>query len=186
MIIKIEDKKYIGQCNALSYIFYNSLFKTNIFEEISKLRIYLIQISENKANTERIEEFYNILMKVIYIFIYTKNQNINSFEKFIEENKDKVISSETINEVLEILIQNFIDNDVIEQLNKINNDNNEKKSKFPEHEFLLMCLKMDISIECLEKLTYVDIMKVIICYLNKNSDEREKKATQMDIDRLLR
>lgn len=186
MIIEISNKKYIGQCNALSYIFYNSIFKTNIFEEIAKLRIYLIKINGDKENTERAEEFYNILMKVIYIFIYTKNQNISSFDKFIEENRNKVVSSETINEVLQVLIQSFIDNDIVEQLNKINNDNNEKKSKFPEHEFLLMCLKMDISIECLEKLTYVDVMKILICYLNKNSNEKEKKATQIDIDKLLR
>ena len=77
----------------------------------------------------------------------------------------------------------FVDEEVSRELNKISSGNNEKEL-FPEHAFLSMCIKAGISYEYLENFTYVDIMKILISFIN-SSTKNTKKATQSDIDKLL-
>ena len=81
MKIRIKNKKYIGQCNALSYLFYKRIFKTNIFEDLEYLRKSLVNISEDNAKEEDIRKFYEIIVRLIYALIYTKNQDIEDFEE---------------------------------------------------------------------------------------------------------
>lgn len=184
MIVKIGNKKYIGQCNALSYIFHNRLFKKNIIEELNELRKCFVKLNE-EAIEESAINIYSILIRVIYTLMYTHDRSICNFNDFKEDIKDETITIETINEVVEILIENFADEEVSKQLEKISSDN-EEKSKFPEHEFLIMCLRFKLSIEDLKILTYIDIIKMLILTLDTtNEDEDYRKATQSDIDRLL-
>lgn len=57
---------------------------------------------------------------------------------------------------------------------------------FPEHHFLLACFRSGLTIQDLKFLTYVDIMKIFLSIETKKEDTDVRKATQADIDRLLR
>ena len=56
---------------------------------------------------------------------------------------------------------------------------------FPEHHFLLACLRLGLTMQDLRFLTYVDIMKIFLSIETKKKDVGARKATQADIDRLL-
>ena len=56
---------------------------------------------------------------------------------------------------------------------------------FPEHHFLLVCLKVGLTIQDLKFLTYVDVMKIFLSIDTKKEITGPRKATQSDIDRLL-
>ena len=87
--------------------------------------------------------------------------------------------------MVEILIKNFTDEEVFEELEKIGNGNTEK-SKFSEHEFLIMCLRFKLTIQDLKILTYIDVIKMLIVQLDTTKEEGEyRQATQNDIDKLL-
>ena len=186
MKIRIKNKNYIGQCNALSYIFYKRIFKTNIFEDLEYLRKSLVNISKDNARDEDIAKFYKIIIRLIYALIYTKNQDIEDFEKWIENIEIKDITEDLTNKTIEIFLDNFIDEEVVKELEKIPN-NSTKTNIFPEHEFLKICLDYGLSIEDLRKLTYIDIIKIFISsYMEKQEEkvEKFKEATQADWDRL--
>lgn len=186
MIIKIGNKEYIGQCNALSYIFYERIFKSNIFKELENIRAYLIEISENNLNEKDIANFYEILAKFIYILIYSKNQDIEDFETFKQKTSTEDFTEDLVDRVIQTYIDAFIDSKVVEELEKIPN-NGQEEDIFPEHVFLKMCLDIGLSISDLEKLTYVDTIKIFITEYIKRQDKKITKfreATQADWDRL--
>lgn len=56
---------------------------------------------------------------------------------------------------------------------------------FPEHHFLLACLRLGLTIQDLRFLTYVDVMKIFLSIETKKKDTGTRKASQADIDRLL-
>ena len=71
----------------------------------------------------------------------------------------------------------------LKELEKIKSSGNNKEI-FPEHEFVSSCLRIGLSISDLEKLTYIDVMKILFSYVQSNKID-ENKATQKDIDKLL-
>ena len=56
---------------------------------------------------------------------------------------------------------------------------------FPEFCFIATCLRAGLTINDLKLLTYVDIMKILITFIPRQKNNT-KKATQADIDKLLR
>ena len=52
-----------------------------------------------------------------------------------------------------------------------------------EHRFLATCLKIGLRIEDLKELEYKDVAKMMLCFIEEKDG---KKATQADIDKLLR
>lgn len=60
-----------------------------------------------------------------------------------------------------------------------------EESLFPEHHFLLACLRLGLTIRDLKLLTYVDVMKIFLSIERKKEEKEVRKATQADIDRLL-
>lgn len=56
---------------------------------------------------------------------------------------------------------------------------------FPEHHFLLACFRLGLTIQDLKFLTYVDVMKIFLSIEIKKENAGIRKATQIDIDRLL-
>lgn len=56
---------------------------------------------------------------------------------------------------------------------------------FPEHHFLLACLRLGLTIQDLRFLTYVDVMKIFLSIESKKEKKTKyKEATQADWDRL--
>lgn len=186
MKIKIKNKNYIGQCNALSYIFYKKIFKVNIFEDLENLRKSLTDIFKNDSNQQDVINFYEILLRLIYMLIYTRNQDIEDFEKWSKDIEIKDLTEELIDKTIEISLESFADEEVAEELEKIPGKET-KNNIFPEHEFIRICLDYGLSVECLKKFTYIDIMKIFISSYKEskeNKKQRFREATQDDWDKL--
>ena len=127
MLIKIENKEYVGCCNAMTYIFYNKVFNLNIFDDLDKIKGCLIKFKLQSGNKDDIDNMVDIILRLIYILIYTNNQNeINSFEKWKKQHEHEVIELETINEVIEFFVDNFYSQEVKEELDKIKVSKNEQ------------------------------------------------------------
>lgn len=80
----------------------------------------------------------------------------------------------------------FVDKKVFEELEKIETSN--KKSIFPEHEFLTACLRIGLKIEDLKILTYIDVLKIFITIFNNNEKEEKtgtRIATKKDIEKMV-
>lgn len=189
MLIRIENKEYVGCCNAMTYIFYNKVFNLNIFDDLDNIKECLIKFKLQSGNKEDIDNIVNIILRLIYILIYTNNQNeINSFEKWKKQHEHEVIELETINEVIEFFVDNFYSQEVKEELDKIKVSKNEDEPIiFQEHTFLNQCLNIGLNIEDMTKLSYVDICKLLIVNMNKAKNLRKPKykiATTQDWDAL--
>lgn len=185
MKIKIGNKEYIGQCNALSYVFHRRIFETNIFDDINILREELNKFLDNLENDNGVN-FYNVLIKLIYTLIYTNNQDFIEFKEWKKEIAKEVIIEDTINKVIDTYLTSFINEEVRKELEKLpkNNGNNDDISIFPEHDFLSICLKIHLNMQDLHFLTYIDVLKIFLsnCDIKKNNGYRN--ATQADWDRL--
>ena len=60
------------------------------------------------------------------------------------------------------------------------------KEIFPEHEFIGSCLRVGLTIADLKELTYIDVMKILLTFINNNKETtNQRTATQRDIDKLL-
>lgn len=82
----------------------------------------------------------------------------------------------------------FVDEEAIKELKKIVKSEEEINLKFPEHDFFATALKIGITIEDLKELTYVDILKIFISFLQKDKDKTKngvRKATQEEINQLV-
>jgi hypothetical protein len=81
-----------------------------------------------------------------------------------------------------------VDEEAIKELKKIVKSEEEINLKFPEHDFFATALKIGITIEDLKELTYVDILKIFISFLQKDKDKTTngvRKATQEEINQLV-
>ena len=203
-IIIIKDKHYTIECNALSYILYKKIFNKDILQDIQIIQNYVI---EQALKTEEIkEQFHNIsqdklikkvanhmkeyaddfalaIMRITYTLICTYNDVFVDFETFLRSVKEINIEDNWVADVIEIVIDSFIDADVIKGLKKMQGDTTEVL--FPEHFFILACLRVGLTLEDLKFLTYVDVMKIFLSIENKKENPKVRKATQSDIDRLL-
>lgn len=189
MLIRIENKEYVGCCNAMTYIFYNKVFNLNIIDDLDQIKGCLIKFKLQSGNKDDVDNMVDIILRLIYILIYTNNQNeINSFEKWKKQHEHEAIELETINEVIEFLVDNFYSQEVKEELDKIKVSKNEDEPIiFQEHTFLNQCLNIGLNIEDMTKLSYVDICKLLIVNMNKAKNLRKPKykiATTQDWDAL--
>lgn len=189
MLIKIGNKEYVGCCNAMTYIFYNKVFNLNIIDDLDKIKGCLIKFKLQSGNKDDVDNMVDIILRLIYILIYTNNQNeINSFEKWKKQHEHEAIELETINEVIEFLVDNFYSQEVKEELEKIKVSKNEDEPIiFQEHTFLNQCLNIGLNIEDMTKLSYVDICKLLIVNMNKAKNLRKPKykiATTQDWETL--
>lgn len=189
MKIKIGNKEYIGQCNALSYIYHRKIFDLNIFDELNELKEKIKNIIDNDDLQNSSKMFYEILVRLIYTLIYTENKNIMSFEELKEEIEKKGLLDTTINSVIDIYLKSFTDEKLTKELEKIPTKIGQKKPVFPEHDFLSNCFESGISIDTLREFTYVDIKKMQISSYKQNQQQNQKgkvyiKATQKDWDKL--
>lgn len=85
-----------------------------------------------------------------------------------------------------------MDNQVLNELEIVNgNKKNNEESLFPEHEFLVSCLRIGLRIEDLKILTYVDVLKILISFVGKDNKAESKvkngvrEATKEDIEKMV-
>ena len=83
-----------------------------------------------------------------------------------------------------------MDEKVFEKLKEINKKNEkQKESLFPEHEFLVSCLRMGLRIDDLKILAYVDVLKIFISFCDNNDENAEingtREATPEEIQNLV-
>lgn len=203
-IIIIKDKHYTIECNALSYILYKKIFNKDILQDIQILQNYVIEqavkteeIKERFQNISQVElikkvvnymkkyadDFAQAIMRITYTLICTYNDMFVDFETFLRSVKEINVEDNWVADVIEIAIDSFIDVDVIKELKKMPGDTTEVL--FPEHFFILACLRVGLTLEDLKFLTYVDVMKIFLSIENKKENPKVRKATQSDIDRLL-
>ena len=82
-----------------------------------------------------------------------------------------------------------MDEKVFDKLKEINKDNeNQKESLFPEHEFLVSCLRMGLKIDDLKILTYIDVLKIFISFCDAdkiNDGASTREASQEEIKNLV-
>lgn len=76
----------------------------------------------------------------------------------------------------------FVDEELSKEIDRKIKSKEQTKEVFPEHEFLGSCLRIGLSLNDLKELTYVDVMKILIGYID---EKKERVATQRDIDKLL-
>ncbi len=82
-------------------------------------------------------------------------------------------------------LRNFVDEEVINEYEKLPNSNN-SYDPFPEHSFIASCLRVGLSLSDLKKLSYVDVMKIILSFIDKDESRKTnyRVANQADWDRL--
>ena len=77
--------------------------------------------------------------------------------------------------------RNFVDEELIKEIEKIESSG-DSEDTFPEHSFIASALKVGLNINDLKELTYVDVMKILISYIDKKSEKQ--KPTQAQIKML--
>lgn len=192
--ILIGDNRYKVECNALSYIFYKKFFNINIFDDINKIREYLIfqkNLSQNvilnnlEAATKKVQNFLDAISRLTYICIYCKNREIEEFEEW--KNKNNLLNSEDndwIGKIIQLVTDCYIDEEVEQELSKDSESNENEKVLFPEHTFLYTCLRIGLTMKDLENLTYVDVSKIFLSITKKRKTSKYRMATQADWDNL--
>ena len=55
--------------------------------------------------------------------------------------------------------------------------NNEEEGLYPEHDFIVSCLRIGLKLEDLKLLTFIDIIKLFISYIGK-PEKQEKEGTR--------
>ena len=78
----------------------------------------------------------------------------------------------------------FVDEELFKELDKKFKGNSKSEEIFVEHEFIASCLRIGLSISDLKELTYVDVMKILLSFI-QDSKPQKNMATQSDIDKLL-
>ena len=126
--IVIEGKSYDIDCNALTLILHNRLFKKGIIQDINVLRNYIIvqtlKVNEIKAKFPKlsdeeidnqvatfmnnyIDDFIEAITRIAYTLMYTANDKIESYEEFLKNIKHFKINDNWIVEVTEFAVDCF-------------------------------------------------------------------------------
>lgn len=188
--VTINNIEYEINCNALTYLYYRKIFDKNVFDDINIVRDFLMIQLEKKSSDEKIlmklNSYIEAINRLTYSVIYTQNQNIEDYLKWIEKNQVIEQNNNCISIIVEDIIDCFIDSNVSKELERINKcSGNDEDVLFPEHHFLSACLKLGLTMKDLEILTYIDVLKIFLSFGTKKEEKSKyKEATQVDWDRL--
>ncbi len=124
--ITIDGKEYEIDCNAYTQVQYKSIFKSGIIKDMQLIKEYLIKqtIVANQANelnlNEReklgrvsdylqddIDDFIIKITQITWILIYTANNKIEEYEKWLKSIKKFKIDDDWIVEVTEFAVNCF-------------------------------------------------------------------------------
>lgn len=183
--ITINNAKYNVDCNALTYLYYNKIFAKSIFEDIDIIKEFLflqLEKTDEQELIKKLDSYIEALNKLIYIAIYTNDKDIEDYKNWIH-NFNILENVDCIKIIIEVIIDCFIDEKVSIELEKINSSGDDTEVLFPEYFFISACLKTGLTMQDLEKITYIDVMKIFLA-CNKKKTDKPRKATQSDWDRL--
>lgn len=76
--------------------------------------------------------------------------------------------------------RNFVDEELIKEFEKIE-CSGDSEEVFPEHSFIALAFKIGLNINDLKELTYVDVMKILISYIDKKSEEQKLSQEQINM-----
>lgn len=78
-----------------------------------------------------------------------------------------------------------MDDELIEELNKIPKSNDNEEDNLEESRFIANCLSIGFRIEDLKQMEYKEVAKILLCFREKDKKEK-RQATQADWDALAR
>lgn len=124
--IEICGKKYEIDCNAFTFVEYKKIFKTGILKDMQFIQNYLIkqsvlesQLEEKETNEYKkasqlseymisdTDEFISKITQITWILIYTKNEKVESYDKWLKSIERLKIDDDWIVEVTEFAVDCF-------------------------------------------------------------------------------
>lgn len=127
--ITICDREFKIECNALTYVKYKSIFKTGIFEDIQKIQTFIIiqslnqeKIMKENPNISKeefeeklgqlmikgnIDEFIVSVTRMAWILIYSANDNVEEYDKWLKSIRKFSINDKWIVEVTKFVVDCF-------------------------------------------------------------------------------
>lgn len=126
--IVIDGKEYEIDCNALTFVQYKKMFKRGIFEDMQIVKNYLVlqtlktqeikekypQMTEDIINnevsnymTKYLDDFIEVITRITYIMIYSANEKIEEYEKWLKNIKTFKIDDDWVAEVTEFAVDCF-------------------------------------------------------------------------------
>lgn len=124
--ITICGKEYKIECNAFTRFQYKTLFGRGIFADIKVLSEFSekqenlrkelkakkmsdeeIENEINKSMMENLDDFIDVIERIAYILIYTANNQVEGFEKWLKGITKLDLSESWIEEVTEFTVSSF-------------------------------------------------------------------------------
>lgn len=124
--ITICGKEFPIDCNAFTYIKYQSIFKSGIIKDMQFIQDYLIKqtVVTNQIEKEKISEVEKItkvsnymvndtdefivkITQIAWILIFTANHHIEDYETWLQSIDNLVIDDDWIAEVTEFAVSCF-------------------------------------------------------------------------------
>lgn len=124
--IKICDKEYDIDCNALTFLQFKKVFGVGIFKDIQTLKNFFAKQAEkivalkekglNEVDIEKVlneelldyvDDFVEAITRIAYILIYTANSKFKSYEDFMKDIPKLSIDDDWIVEVTEFAVEKF-------------------------------------------------------------------------------
>lgn len=124
--IKICDKEYDIDCNALTFLQFKKVFGVGIFKDIQTLKTFFAKQAEkiislkekelkevdiekelNNELLNYVDDFVEAITRIAYILIYTANNEFKSYEDFMKDIPRLSIDDEWIVEVTEFAVEKF-------------------------------------------------------------------------------
>ena len=124
--ITICGKEYKIECNAFTRFQYKTLFGRGIFADIKVLSEFSekqenlrkelkakkmsdeeIENEINKSMMENLDDFIDVIERIAYILIYTANNQVEGFEKWLKGITKLDLSESWIEEVTEFAVSSF-------------------------------------------------------------------------------
>ena len=124
--IEICGKQYEVECNALTYVKYKSFFKTGILKDMQFIENYLIKqtivsqkLAEKKLTEEEkasqlssymiddTDEFVVKITQLAWILIYSANNKVEEYDKWLKSIEKFNVSDNWIAEVAELAVDCF-------------------------------------------------------------------------------
>ena len=124
--ITICDKEYEIDCNAFTYVKYQTFFKSGILKDMSIAETYLLKQNayaeelnkkdmsdEDKLATlgdmliDDTDEFVRIITQIAWILIYSANNKIEDYDTWLKSIKNFKIDDNWVVEVTEFAVDCF-------------------------------------------------------------------------------